>query len=67
MTPDDVLAWRIEHRLTQQQLADLLLVAVYTIKRWEYGQRQPPWFLKLALERLDQLLAAPIEEVAQGA
>ena len=56
MGSEDVLMWRYERRLSQQQMADLLMVHVLTIKRWEYGQRQPPWFLKLALERLDQLL-----------
>jgi len=65
MTHEDVLAWRLEHHLTQLQLADLLLVTVLTVKRWEYGQRQPPWFLRLALERLDQLLAEqPLEALA---
>jgi len=54
--PEDVMDWRYQHELTQLQMADLLMVSVLTIKRWEYGQRQPPWFLKLALERLDQLL-----------
>ena len=57
MNPEDILLWRAEHNLTQQQMADLLLVTVLTVKRWEYGSNQAPWYLKLALERLDQLLA----------
>ena len=61
MSAEDILLWRAEHHLTQQQMADLLLTHVLTIKRWEYGQRQAPWFLRLALERLDQLLALPAE------
>lgn len=63
MNPEDICQWRWDHGLTQQQMADLLLVTVLTVKRWEYGSNQAPWYLRLALERLDQLLAAQAEPV----
>jgi len=56
VTSEDVQLWRYEHHLTQLQLADLLGVTVLTVKRWEAAVQQPPWYLRLALERLDQLL-----------
>jgi DNA-binding XRE family transcriptional regulator len=48
--------WRHDHGLTQQQLADHLGVVWLTVQRWETGKREPPAFLWLALDRLDQLL-----------
>jgi len=66
MNSEDVLFWRAERKLTQQQLADLLGVTVLTIKRWEATHRQPPWYLKLALERLDQLLGITPEPQSQN-
>jgi DNA-binding transcriptional regulator YiaG len=56
MTPEQVRLWRWQHHLTQEQLAEALHVHVFTIKRWEGGQHAAPSFLRLALERLDQLL-----------
>lgn len=56
MMPEDVAQWRWDHGLTQQQLADLLLITVLAVKHWENGRRRPPWYLRLALERLEQLL-----------
>jgi DNA-binding transcriptional regulator YiaG len=56
MTPEQVRLWRWEHNLTQHQLAEHLHVRVLAIKRWESGTRTPPVYLRLALERLDQLL-----------
>ena len=53
-----VRRFRERHGLTQEQLAELLTtgqeneVYVSTIQRWEYGQRRPPPYLKLALERI---------------
>ena len=65
MTPEQVRLWRWEHHLTQEQLAQHLHVHVFTIKRWESGHHTPPTFLRLALERLEQLLqpARVLEEV----
>lgn len=56
MTGDELRAWRRVHRLSQQQVADLLDISVRTIKRWEVGDQVPPAYLPLALERLHQLL-----------
>ena len=56
MSGEDISYWRIQHNLTQQQLADLLGIHRVALARWESGARQSPWFLKLALERLEQLL-----------
>lgn len=56
MTAEDIAYWRLQHNLTQQQLADLLGVTRLTVARWETSVQQSPFFLKLALERLEQLL-----------
>ena len=47
--------WRKERWLTQEKLADLLGVTRMTVQRWETGDRVPPVFLTLALERLDDI------------
>jgi len=59
VTPEQVRLWRWEHQLTQQQLAEHLHVRILTIKRWESGYQPPPSYLRLALERLDELLQGP--------
>lgn len=51
-----VRSWRVTHNLSQAQLAQLLGVRVFTLQRWEYGSSDPPLYLQLALERLEQLL-----------
>lgn len=51
-----VRSWRLKHGLSQAQLAGRLGVNVFTLQRWEYGSSDPPAFLQLALERLDQIL-----------
>ena len=56
MTPGDLRAWRWAHKLTQTQLAELLNVTLITIKRWEAGKNPMPGPLRLALERLDQII-----------
>jgi DNA-binding transcriptional regulator YiaG len=64
VTNEQVRVWRWEHRLSQAQLAEHLHVTVLTVKRWESGNTAPPEFLRLALERLDDLLqgARALEE-----
>jgi transcriptional regulator with XRE-family HTH domain len=47
--------WRRERYLTQAGLAELLGVRTNTVTRWEIGNNDLPPFLKLALERLDDL------------
>jgi DNA-binding transcriptional regulator YiaG len=56
MTPEQVRVWRWEHHLTQSALAEQLHVSILTVKRWESGYQAPPGYLRLALERLDELL-----------
>jgi transcriptional regulator with XRE-family HTH domain len=50
MTPQDLVAFRETHGLTQQELADKLRVDRVTIARWETGARSIPPYLDLALE-----------------
>lgn len=52
----DLRMWRLDHGLTQAELADRLLIAVLTIKRWEGGTSGIPTFLRLALAELDRQL-----------
>jgi transcriptional regulator with XRE-family HTH domain len=59
--------WRHDHGLTQQQLADHLGVVWLTVQRWETGKREPPGFIWLALDRLDQLLTGHARERAAAA
>jgi DNA-binding transcriptional regulator YiaG len=64
MTPEHLRTWRVAHHLSQNQLADHLHVHVLTIKRWEGGHRAAPHYLRLALERLDELIGARVPEEA---
>jgi DNA-binding XRE family transcriptional regulator len=50
MTPQDLVAFRETHELTQQELAEKLRVDRVTIARWETGARSIPPYLDLALE-----------------
>ena len=52
MKPDDLIAWRNEHRLTQDKLASMLGVTKACISRWESGKRHIPAFLHIALKCL---------------
>ena len=56
MKPVEIRDWRVRHGLTQEQLAELLGVQRYSVQRWEWDQRTPPYMLTLALERLHDLL-----------
>ena len=52
-------SWREARGLSQRRLAILLDVDQVTVGRWERGERQPPGrMLELALQQLDQQLAA---------
>jgi DNA-binding transcriptional regulator YiaG len=54
MTPEQLRAWRWEHKVSQQKLAAALEVSVLTIKRWESGYSAVPSYLHLALKQLQQ-------------
>lgn len=56
VTPASLQAWRVEHQVSQADMALLLGVVLYTYQRWEMGTSRPPAFLALALERLAQTL-----------
>lgn len=60
----ELRAWRKAHGLSQRTLGQLLGVTLQCVQRWEYGDRQPPNMLHLALERLDQLVAERQGDVA---
>ena len=55
-TREDLRRWRLEHSLSQQQLADYLGVNWSTVQRWEAGTQGPPAFLYLALRELERQL-----------
>jgi transcriptional regulator with XRE-family HTH domain len=51
-----VLAWREQHGLSQQRLAELLGTTNVTVYRWESGRQAIPPMLELALRWLDHEL-----------
>ena len=55
ISADDVKLWRSAMDLTQERLARALGVSVGTIAQWESGRSFTPPYLRLALERLEQL------------
>lgn len=51
---------RIQHGLTQQQLADLTGIPKRTIENWDSGQRKCPEYVeKMVLDLLDQKFNQP--------
>lgn len=52
---DAVKQFRIEHKLTQKQLAEKLGKSIRTITNWEAGTRNPEYSDKLALERIETI------------
>lgn len=52
MNPEELIAWRKKHGLTQIALANMLGVTKPCISMWEAGKRHIPAFLHLALECL---------------
>lgn len=53
MTNEELLTWRHSQGMTRQALADALGISVWTIVKWERGERRMPGrWLDLALERL---------------
>lgn len=57
MTPDDLRAFRTEHRLSQSGLARLLPVSLDTLQNWEIARAKPPPYLDRALRDLDRELS----------
>lgn len=56
MTPEQVRAWRVRHKLSQPALAALLDIDKATVWRWEHGAVAIPPFLHLALAELARRL-----------
>lgn len=46
--------YRIDHKLTQKQLAEKLAVTIRTIQHWEAGKRTPHPSIYLLLASLSQ-------------
>ena len=55
MTSKDLQKWRKRTGYSQGKLAKVLGVTPLTVSRWERGERKPPSFLRLALERLEEI------------
>jgi transcriptional regulator with XRE-family HTH domain len=51
-TADELRRWREGRGISQSDLARRLGVDRVTVARWETGARQPPPFLRLALDAL---------------
>ena len=47
-----LLAVRVKHGWSQQQLAEALMVSRRTVIRWESGDQEPPMYLLAALREL---------------
>ncbi len=52
MNPNELIRWRKNHNLTQEDLASLLKVTKACISRWESGDRGIPAFLDITLKCL---------------
>ncbi len=55
--PEELRAFREEHRLSQRELASKTGAAARTIEDWEAGRRQAPAMLRVALSAVDHGLA----------
>ena len=51
-SPEDLRGFRHGLRLSQKGLAAALAISPRAIEEWEAGRRNPPFYLRLALERL---------------
>lgn len=56
MTREELVNWRIKHKLRQEDLAQLLGITRVSVNRWENGTRQIPSFLHWALESVSRYL-----------
>lgn len=50
--------FRAKHGITVERLADLLMIPARTVESWEYEERTPPPYLKLALMEVERRLLA---------
>ncbi|MBE0426957.1 MAG: helix-turn-helix domain-containing protein [Nitrospirae bacterium] len=62
MKPKELRAWRKRNSYSQNQLAKALTVATMTVSRWERGERGIPSFLRLALERLEEIKGGDLKK-----
>lgn len=59
MTPEELRAFRERLGWSLSRLAEALGVDRMTVWKWERGTHAPPPFLRLALERLEELERDP--------
>ena len=52
MKREELLNWRTEHKLRQEDLAQLLGITRVAVTRWENGTRKIPQFLHWALDSI---------------
>ncbi len=52
MTGQELQKWRIDNKMTQQALADVLGVHRVTVAKWEAGMEPIPKYMALALAGL---------------
>lgn len=52
MTGQELQKWRIDNKLTQQALADVLGIHRVTVAKWEIGMEPIPKYITLALAGL---------------
>jgi transcriptional regulator with XRE-family HTH domain len=55
MISKELKAWRKRNGFSQGKLARVLGVTPLSVSRWERGERRIPTFLRLALERLEEI------------
>jgi len=58
MDKDQLKAWRLDHGLTQKQLAALLPISVESVRAWENDRRPVPAWLEAALVGVEVKMAA---------
>ena len=53
MSPEEVISLRLDLGLSRERFAQLLMVSMQTVRRWEGGSTKPLPFINLRLEELE--------------